>query len=287
MTARVTAFAAALAVGLGAPLHAQRNAAPQPAASCLRQPAAQAAGTADHQPGPSERAYDVVVSVPNLCVDRVQLGVKNLTAHLALDARVSNLVEISAGADAHVSRVTLGIYGVQAQALLLVDLDDVYQVVDRTMTFIDNNPQIVSSLTRTLDTTVGTVGGVANTALQPGGVVSQAVGTVGRTLNDVTAPGGVLSQTVNTLGQTVQRTVGTTGQIVERTLSATGQVLNTRTLGSVLSLPAVREAAGTAGGVVRTVRDQAGRLIEVTLDAAGHVTATRVLDAAGAAVPQP
>jgi hypothetical protein len=256
---------------------------PLPAASCLRQASSQpAAAGAEHAPAASERVYDVVLDVPNLCVDRVQLGVRNLNAHLALDARVANLVEISAGADAHISRVELGIYGIQAQALLLVDLDNVVQVVDHTLTFVDNNPQIVSSLTGTLNRTVGTVGDIGNTALQPGGVVSQAVGTVGQTLNNVTQPGGLLSQTVNTLGQTVQRVVSPTGQLLEQTLGTAGQMLGSRTLGSVLSLPLVRETAGTAGGVVRQLRDQSGRIIEVTLDRAGQVTGTRVLGGTGA-----
>ncbi|MBD0319905.1 MAG: hypothetical protein ICV87_06215, partial [Gemmatimonadetes bacterium] len=99
-----------------------------PAASCLRQPAAAAPARANHAPGAGEQAFDVVLDVPNLCVDRLQLGVRNLEVHLALDARVASLVEISAGADVSISRVDLGLYGVQAQALLLVDLDDVYQV---------------------------------------------------------------------------------------------------------------------------------------------------------------
>ena len=257
---------------------AEAQGARTPAASCLRQPATgTTAARTDHAPGPNERAFDVVLDVPNLCVDRLQLGVRNLDVHLALDARVANLVEITAGADVSISRVELGIYGVQAQALLLVDLDDVYQVVDRTLTFVDNNPQIARSLSGTLNNAVGTVGGVANTALQPGGVVSQTVGTVGQTLNNVTAPGGLLSQTVSTAGQTVQRLVTPAGQIVEQTLGAAGQIAGSRTLGNVLSLPTVRETAGAAGGVVRQVRDQTGRIIEVTLDRAGQVTATRVL----------
>jgi hypothetical protein len=41
-------------------------------------------------------------------------------------------------------------------------------------------PQIIERLLSTVDSTVGTVGGIANTALQPGGVVSQTVGTGGR-----------------------------------------------------------------------------------------------------------
>ncbi len=101
----------------------------------------------------------------------------------------------------------------RAEVLLKVRLDNVAQIIDRTLTTIDRNPQILERLLQSVDTTVGTVGNIANTALQPG---------------------GVLSQTINTLGQTVQRTLDTTGNIVEKTLDTTGKVVNQKTIGSVL-----------------------------------------------------
>jgi hypothetical protein len=234
-------------------------------------------------PGPSQRAqaYDVVVDVPNLCVERISLDVNRLDARLALNARVANLVRLQAGADVSIGQVNLEIRGVRAQALLLVDLDNVVYVVDRALAFVDANPQVVSQLVGTVQNTVGTVGGVANTALQPGGVASQAVGAVGRTLDNATQPGGLLSQTVNTLGQTVQRTVDASGGIVERTLDASGQALGTRGAGSLLDLPVVRQATNAAGQTVRQVRDTSGAIVELTLDQAGRVVGSRVLQPAG------
>jgi hypothetical protein len=232
----------------------------------------------DHSPAADLRAYDIVVEVPRLCVDRIELKVRNVQAHLALNAQVSNLVQITAGADAVIEQVDLGIYGVDAKALLLVDLDNVVAIVDNTMTFIDNNPQIIASLGRTLTNTVGTVGQVGNTLLQPGGVVGQTVGVVGQTLNNLTAPGGVLTQTVNTLGQTVQRTVDVaTGSILERTLDTAGRVLSSRTLGRLADLPLLRETAGSAGQMVREVRDTSGAIVRYTVDSAGKVLNSTVV----------
>ena len=241
-----------------------------------------AAATPRTASGPSQRAqaYDVVVDVPQLCVDRITLDVDNLYAHLSLDARVANLINVQAGADVSIGTVELGIQGVRAQALLMVDLDNVVQIVDRTLTFIDNNPEIVSQLVGTVQRTVSTVGGVANTALQPGGVASQAVGAVGQTLNNVTQPNGLLSQTVNTLGQTVQRTVDATGNVVERTLNTTGGLVNQRTVGSLLNLQGLRvlqETTNAAGQVVRQVQDQAGSVIEYTLGQGNQITNARVI----------
>jgi hypothetical protein len=226
------------------------------------------------------REYDVVVEVPDLCVERIRLTVANMDARLSLNARVANLVRVTAGADVHLGEVDLTIQGVRAQALLLVDLDNVVYVVDRALTFVDENPQVITQLVGTVNNTLGTVGGVANQALRPGGVADQAVGAVGQTLNNLTAPGGVLSQTVNTLGQTVVRTVDATGTIVERTLNTAGGVVGTRTVGRLLDLPVLRETTNSAGQTVRRVRDESGAVIEFVLDQAGRVVQSRVVSQA-------
>lgn len=230
---------------------------------------------------------DVLLDIPNLSVDEITLEVDNLRVHLALDARVANLVQLTAGADASIERVHLTIKGVQAEAHLVVRLDNVAAILDRTLTTIDRNPEILTRLLQSVDTAVGTVGNVANTALQPGGVVSQTVGTLGRTLENVTAPGGVLTQTVNTLGQTVQTTLSTTGNIVERTLDTTGKLVNERTVGRLLDLRVLNETTNAAGQLVRQVRDTAGNLIEYTVEkGTNRIISSRVLQQATGAVQQ-
>lgn len=247
---------------------------------CIPQTRTGSAARTPGQPSAVGREYDVVLEVPNLCVRRIQLGVRNLEAHVALNALVANLVRVQAGADVAIKSVDLTLQGVRAEALVLVDLDNVYYIADRALQLIDNNPQIFAQLYRTAGRAVGTVGGLANTAVQPGGVVSQTVGVVGRTLENVTLPGGLLSQTVNTLGQTVVRTLDTTGRIVERTVDTAGKIVGENAVGSVASLQLVRETAGAAGQMVRQVRDTTGALIEYTVNAAGQISNARVVQAA-------
>ena len=212
---------------------------------------------------------DVLLDIPNLSVEEITLEVENLRARVSLDARLANLLQLTAGADAGIDKVKLTIKGVRADVMLKVKLDNVAAIIDRTLTTIDRNPQILERLLQSVDNTVNTVGGVANTALQPGGVV-------GQTLNNVTQPGGLLSQTVNTLGQTVQRTLDQTGNIVERTLDTTGRVVNQRTVGSILDTAAtglrvVNETTNNAGQTVRRLQGAAGEIIEVTVDQAGRI----------------
>lgn len=207
---------------------------------------------------------DVLLDIPNLSVDEITLEVENLRAKVSLDARLANLLQLSAGADASIDKVKLTIKGVKAEVLLKVKLDNVAAIIDRTLTTIDRNPQILERLLQSVDNTVGTVGSVANNALQPG---------------------GVLSQTVNTLGQTVQRTLDATGNIVEKTLDTTGRVVNERTVGSVLNtaqtgLRVVNETTNDAGQTVRRLQDASGAVLEVVVDSAGRIVSSRVISGA-------
>ena len=123
---------------------------------------------------------DVLLDIPNLSVEEITLEVDNLEAHLSVEARLANLLQLSAGADVSIDKVSISIKGVSAQVLLKVRLDNVAAIIDRTLTTIDRNPEILERLLTTVDNTVDTVGGVANTTLQPGGVVDNTVGTVGQ-----------------------------------------------------------------------------------------------------------
>jgi len=131
---------------------------------------------------------DVLLDVPNLSVEEIIIEVENLEAHLALEARLANLLFLKAGADVTIDNVKVTIKGVEAQVLLKVRLDNVRDIIDRTLTTIDRNPEILERLLTTVDNTVDTVGGVANTTLQPGGVVDNAVGTVGGVAGQVVPP---------------------------------------------------------------------------------------------------
>ncbi len=192
--------------------------------------------------------YDVVLDVPNLCVDRLALKVDSLSARLNLTAAISNLVRVNAGVDVAVGKLDLTIQGVRATALLLVDLDDVVHIVDQTLTFVDNHPEIVTQLGNTLQSTGAAVGTVTGTV----------VGTIRALL---------LSTTRLTDGSVVQHVVDqASGSLIDRTLSAAGQLLGQKTIGNVLTLAPLRDVTSTATQLVRQVRDPAGNVIEYTLD---------------------
>jgi hypothetical protein len=173
-------------------------------------------------------------------------------------------VKVQAGADVLIGTVDLTIQDVRATALLLVDLDDVVHIVDQTLTFVDNHPEVISQLGSTLQNTVGAVGGAVGTLLR--GLV---IGTT-RLAN-----GNLLQRVVNEA----------TGEILERTVSAAGAQIAQRVVGSILRLPTIRQTTNAAGNIVRQVRDQAGSLLEYTLEkATNKLLGVRLLQAAAGAV---
>ncbi|GAA2759349.1 hypothetical protein [Actinopolymorpha rutila] len=95
----------------------------------------------------SNQDPDVLLSVPDLGVDKITLTVEDLQADVDLHARVLQVVDLHVGAHASLGKVDLEIDNVHAQAMLKVKLDKVAEVVDRVLRTIDNNPEIVTSLT--------------------------------------------------------------------------------------------------------------------------------------------
>ena len=197
---------------------------------------------------------DVLLDVPVLKVEEINLTVEGLRAHVAVLAELAELVKLSVGADVSLDKIELEIKGVEAQALLKVRLEQVRAILDKALSTIGENPEILQSLVRTVDRTLGEVGGAAREAVGERGAVSQltggvgevtqrvgeaagqAVGQVGQRANQAVGQvtdqaGHLLEETVNEAGQTVQRVVDESGSVVERTLNESGKVLDEALVG--------------------------------------------------------
>ena len=146
--------------------------------------------TADDEP-------DVLLDVPVLKVDEITLKVEGLRAHVAVLAELADLVKLSVGADVGLDKVELEIKGVEAQALMKVRLEQIRAILDKALTTIGENPEILQSLVRTVNRTVGEVGGAAREAVGEGGAVSQLAEGVGEATQRV---GTVAGQAVGRVG---------------------------------------------------------------------------------------
>lgn len=92
---------------------------------------------------------DVVLDVPTLKVEKLQLEVEDLRARVSLQAEVADLVRVNVGVDAHIGSAKLGIEGVEAEALLKVRLERVLGTLERALATIEQNPEILGLEART------------------------------------------------------------------------------------------------------------------------------------------
>ncbi|MEV7104891.1 hypothetical protein [Streptomyces atroolivaceus] len=127
--------------------------------------------------GPS----DVFLDVPALHVDKLELEVDDLEAHVSLQAEVLDLLKLNVGADVRLGRVQLDIEGVNVQAQLKVRLHHIAAIVTRLLATVDRNPQILEQLTRGVGAAVEDVGaGTGRAAGELGKGAGAAVDEVGR-----------------------------------------------------------------------------------------------------------
>jgi hypothetical protein len=168
---------------------------------------------------------DVLLDVPVVKVDEIHLELDNLHARVSLHAEVLDLVKLSVGAHAEFSKLELDIKGVEAQALLKVQLDHVTAIIDRVLTTLDRNPKLVESLGRTVEQigagaghAVEDVGQGAGSAVEDVGEGAEgAVEEVGK------GAGGAVQQVGKGTGQAVGELGQGVGQGTGQAVAGLGQ----------------------------------------------------------------
>jgi len=183
---------------------------------------------------------DVLLDVPVVKVDLIHLKVEELDAHVSLNAKVLDLVTLDVGIDAHLGKLEIEIEGVEAQALVKVRLDHVAAIVDRTLTTIDRNPELVKSLGRALEDvgqgagkTLGETGeavedvgeGAEGAVEQVGQGAGQAVGDLGQGAGEAAGQlGQGAGQAVGQVGEGAGQAVGNLDQVAGKLGKGAGQL---------------------------------------------------------------
>lgn len=108
---------------------------------------------------------DVVLDVPTLHVDSLDLDLSNLRARVSLNAEVLSLLRLSVGVDVDLGQARLDLRGVDAQALLKVRLENVASIIDRVVQTVDSHPEIIEPMVRTVQETLRRTGNQAGHAL--------------------------------------------------------------------------------------------------------------------------
>ena len=220
------------------------------------------------------RIPDVLLDAPVVSIKDLNFELDALQAKVSLFTKVLDLTELSVGMNAYLDNVKLTIESVDVQALLKVRLENVTAIVDRVLTTIDRNPQIVKEIASGVGSAVEDVGkgagqvgdsagqvaqGATDAAGEAAGQSGDATGQApegahqedpGRTTEGTAASGAqVLSETTDEAGRKVRRVADESGSVVEQTLTESGEVSEEAVVGEA---DTAREAGEEKGKVQAT-----------------------------------
>jgi hypothetical protein len=191
---------------------------------------------------------DVLLDVPELRVGLIHFELDDLDAHLAVKANVLNLVKLNVGIDVHLSRVKLDIKGVEAEVVLKARLDHVTAIVDRLMTSLDRNPELVEGLSRA----ISEIGQGAGEAVDETGDAAKHIGKGAEgALQDVGQGAG---QAVGDVGEGAGQAVGDVGQGAGQAVGDVGQ-------GAGQAVGDIGQGAGQAAGNLDQLVGGAGQTL--------------------------
>jgi pyruvate/2-oxoglutarate dehydrogenase complex dihydrolipoamide acyltransferase (E2) component len=211
---------------------------------------------------------DVVVDIPVVKVDEIDFELDDLEARVSLHAEVLDLVKLSVGVNVELGKVKLNIKGVEAQALLRARLDHVTAIIDRVLTTLDRNPEVLQNIAKALQPVtegagkaVGEVGEGANKAVgQIGEGAGSAVEDVGEgaegavkdvgkgaggAVEDV---GGGAGKAVGEVGEGATKAVGQVGEGAGQAVGGLGEGAGQAVGGLGQGAGALGALGGLAGG---------------------------------------
>jgi hypothetical protein len=200
---------------------------------------------------------DVLLDVPELKVDSIHFELDDLDAHVALKANVLNLVKLNVGVSVHLTRVKLDVKGVEAQVVLKARLDHVTAIVDRLMTSLDRNPELVKGLSRA----VSELGQGAGEAVNETGDAARGIGKGAHgALKDVGKGAG---EATGEIGQGAGEAVGDVGQGAGQAVGQIGQ-------GAGQAVGDIGQGAGQAAGNLDQVVGGVGQTVGQAGQGAGQ-----------------
>jgi hypothetical protein len=194
---------------------------------------------------------DVLLDVPVVKVDKIDIEVDDLDARIALLAKVRKLLNLKVGAHAHLGEVELKIEGVEAQALLKARLDNVSKILERVLLSLDRNPELLEGVGHAVEEVGGGTGHLldesGDAVEEVGEGAEKALPEVGKgaesALGDV---GGGANQALGGVGQGAKQALPEVGKGTSQALGEVGQGAGRGVAG--VGKGAKRGAKGVTGG---------------------------------------
>jgi e3 binding domain len=200
---------------------------------------------------------DVVLDVPVLNIDELDLEVENLRAHVSLRAELADLVKINVGIDVYLDKVKLEIKGVEAQALLKIRLESVLKTLDRALDAVDRNPQILGEYARSTDQSARDT----NQAARDAGQGARQPARLAEA-----APGRIDAVTEGDGGR-----LGASGDVTDTVFRESNGVEGEEAKSNLADLQIEEEYVDERGRIVGRARDESGNVVEEVLDEEGGV----------------
>src|SRR5215218_3235015 len=93
---------------------------------------------------------DVEIHVPELDIDRLEITLENLNAHVDVEATIgrpgNEFLNISIGVNARIDSAHIMLEDVEAEAHVIAFLDDVRVIAVRALEVLDHHPEILTGL---------------------------------------------------------------------------------------------------------------------------------------------
>jgi len=230
---------------------------------------------------------DVVLDVPVLKVDEIDLEVEDLRAQVSLRAELADFVKVNVGVEVQLGKVKLEVQGLEAQALLKVKLEGILNTLDRALNTIDRNPQILGGAIRGINRagegasrTAQDSDQVAEWVTRPAEAMEdqvdeaaeQTFGGHGRAADETEhTAGNLLGEAGDEEGQSVWRAVDESWDITEADLFESGDVAAEEATDNLADSQIEEEYEEDQGRVVGRTLDRSGNGAEETLDEKGNV----------------
>lgn len=200
---------------------------------------------------------DVVLDVPVLNIDELDLEVEDLRAHVSLRAELADLVKINVGIDVYLDKVKLEIKGVEAQALLKIRLESVLKTLDRALDAVDRNPQILGEYARSTDQSARDTNQAARDADQGARQPARLAEA---------APGRIDAVTEGDGGR-----LGASGDVTDTVFRESNRVEGEEAKSNLADPQIEEEYVDERGRIVGRARDESGNVVEEVLDEEGGV----------------
>ncbi|ORY68381.1 uncharacterized protein BCR38DRAFT_385888 [Pseudomassariella vexata] len=212
-------------------------------------------GTSSSASSSSSNYPDVLLQVPELSVDRIELDVDDLQAEINLAAQVAGLVEINAGIQVGITKVNITIADVDAELELIIRLGNLVDIVNRTLATLDLNPLLINVLnevTDVVDAVVGAVDGLLGSIVNGDSKINFIIDNLGNIVQEVTSDAGnILSSIIGNYEQNMTYTGSQKildGGLIQRTYeySPLGSLVNIvfNSVGQVVQAVVVKSSGG-------------------------------------------